>query len=46
MGLIGAVVIVLVAHAYGEEEDGTVIRIISARKATSHEGRHYDRNRH
>jgi len=46
MGLIGAVVIVLVAHTYGEEEDETVIRIISARKATSHERRHYDRNRH
>jgi len=46
MGLIGAAVIVLVAHTYGEEEDETVIRIISARKATSHERRHYDQNRH
>jgi uncharacterized protein len=46
MGLIGAIVIVLVAHAYGEEENETAIRIISARKATPHERRHYDQNRH
>ena len=45
MGLIGSVVIVLVAHTYREEEDEAVIRIISARKATPHERRYYEQNR-
>ena len=45
MGLIGSVVVVLVAHTYREEGDEAVIRIISARKATSHERRYYEQNR-
>jgi len=45
MGLIGSVVVVLVAHTYREEGDEAVIRIISARKATSHEKRYYEQNR-
>jgi len=45
MGLIGSVVVVLVAHTYREEADEAVIRIISARKATSHERRYYEQNR-
>ena len=45
MGLIGSVVVVLVAHTYREEEDETVIRIISALNATSHERRYYEQNR-
>ncbi len=45
MGSIGGIVVVLVAHTYVEEEDEEVIRIISARKATSHERRHYEQNR-
>jgi len=45
LGLIGAVVVVLVAHTYREEESDSVIRIISARKATSHERRQYEQNR-
>jgi uncharacterized protein len=45
LGLIGAVVVVLVAHTYYEEGDDQVIRIISARKATSHERRQYEQNR-
>jgi len=42
MGLIGAIAVVLVAHAYKEEEGKAVIRIISARKAMSHERRQYE----
>jgi uncharacterized protein len=45
IGLIGAVVVVLVAHTYYEEENELAIRIISARKATSHERRQYEQNR-
>jgi hypothetical protein len=45
MGLIGSVVVILVAHTYREEGDEAVIRIISARKATSHERRYYEQNR-
>ena len=44
MGLIGAVVVVLVAHTHKEEEDEAIIRIISARKATSHERRQYEQS--
>ena len=45
MGLIGSVVVVIVAHTYREEEGEAVIRIISARKATPHERRYYEQNR-
>jgi uncharacterized protein len=45
MGLIGGVVVVLVAYAFIGEENEAIIRIISARKATSHERRQYEKNR-
>ena len=45
MGLIGSVVVVLVAHTYREEGGEAVIRIILARKATPHERRYYEQNR-
>ena len=45
MGLIGAIVVILVAHTCKEEEDEAVIRIISARKATLQERRQYEKNR-
>ena len=45
MGLIGAVLVVLVAHTYHEDEGDAVMRIISARKATSRERRQYEQNR-
>ena len=41
LGMIGPVV-VLVAHAWFEDEDGEVIRIISARKATRRERLAYE----
>ena len=37
LGLVGDSVVVLVAHAYVDESNEEIIRIISARKATAHE---------
>ena len=45
MGLIGGFVVVLVAYTFIGEEHEEIIRIISARKATSHERRQYEKNR-
>ncbi len=45
MGVIGGIVVVLVAHTYREKGSEEVIRIISARKATSHERRQYEQSR-
>ena len=42
LGMIGGGVVVLVAHTWTEEDGGEVIRIISARKATSSERRVYE----
>ncbi len=41
LGLVEEVVL-LVTHTVQEEEGEEVIRIISARKATAHERRHYE----
>jgi uncharacterized protein len=42
IGLIGGMVTLLVAHTYCEIGGEEVIRIISARKATSHERKIYE----
>lgn len=42
IGLIGTVAIFMVAHTYEEDDGEEVVRIISARKATSAERRRYD----
>jgi uncharacterized DUF497 family protein len=42
MGMVGGMVILLVAHTVHEQEEEEVIRIISARKATKHERRAYE----
>lgn len=42
IGLIGEVVILVVVHAYPDPDDEDRIRIIGARKATSHERRRYE----
>jgi len=42
LGLIGGVVVLTVAHTYTEEKGEEVIRIISARKATSYERKKYE----
>ncbi len=46
VGLIEGTTVVLVAHTYREEADGTVsVRIISARRATSQERKRYEEER-
>ena len=43
LGLVGGVVVLLLAHTYREHGSGEeVIRIISARKATAHERKRYE----
>ena len=42
LGLAGGIAVLIVAHTVGEEDGEEVIRIISARKATSRERRRYD----
>jgi uncharacterized DUF497 family protein len=45
LGLVGGVVMLLVAHTYTEGGDAEVIRIISARKATKREKQRYEQAR-
>lgn len=42
IGLVGAVVVLVVVHSHPEAENEDRIRIISARKATSHERKRYE----
>ena len=42
IGLVGGFVILMVAHTVRESEDVEIIRIISARKATSKERKYYE----
>ncbi|MES9859069.1 MAG: BrnT family toxin [Sedimenticola sp.] len=42
LGLVGGVVVLLVAHPHQETLHGEVLRIISARKATQHERKRYE----
>ena len=46
MGLIGGLVIVIVAHTYREQNGEETVRIISARKATKRERKHYEERNH
>src|SRR5207248_8410051 len=45
LGLVGGIVLLLVAHTLRNEGEDEVIRIISARKATRKERVRYDQNR-
>ena len=45
LGVVGSVVVLLVAHTYAEEEGEEVVRIISARKATRKERQQYEEDR-
>lgn len=45
LGMIGNVVLVLVAHTSAEQEGEEVVRIISARKATRRERQKYEKDR-
>jgi uncharacterized protein len=42
VGLVGAVAILLVVHAYPDPAEADGVRIIGARKATPHERRRYE----
>ncbi|MER9327005.1 BrnT family toxin [Mesorhizobium sp. M0152] len=44
-GLVDATLVLLIAHADREEDGVEVIRIVSARRATPKEKRHYAQNR-
>ncbi len=44
IGHVGAVVVLIVAHTYRDDEDEERVRIISARKATRKERRDYEGN--
>jgi len=45
LGLVGGVVLLLVAHTVRNEREDEIIRIISARKAVQKERKRYDENR-
>ena len=45
LGLVGGVVLLLVAHAVREEDQDEVIRLISARRATRKERIRYEQTR-
>jgi uncharacterized DUF497 family protein len=45
LGMVGNVVLVLVAHTFAEQEGEEVVRIISARKATRKERQKYEKDR-
>ncbi len=45
IGLVGGVVLLLVAHTIRDEGADEIIRVISARKASRKESKRYDKNR-
>ena len=45
LGLVGGIVLLLVAHTVRNEQGDEIIRIISARKAIRKERKRYDENR-
>jgi len=45
LGLVGGIVLLLVAHTVRNEQEGEIIRIISARRAVRKERKRYDENR-
>ena len=42
VGLVGGIVLLIVAHTYRDDGDEEVVRIVSARKATRKERRDYE----
>ncbi|QPC90363.1 BrnT family toxin [Mesorhizobium sp. INR15] len=42
IGMVEAIVVLLVVHAYPDRDDEDRVRIVGARKATSHERRRYE----
>ncbi len=45
LGMVGSVVVLLVAHTFTEQEDEEIVRIVSARKATRKERQKYEESR-
>ena len=45
IGMVGGIVLLMVAHTVRDKGGDEIIRIISARKATRKECKHYDENR-
>lgn len=45
LGLVGGILLLLVAHTVRSEAEDEIIRIISARRATRKERQRYDENR-
>jgi uncharacterized protein len=45
LGLVGGIVLLLVAHTVRDEQEDEIIRIISARRAVRKERKRYDENR-
>ena len=43
VGMVGGVLLLLVAHTWEDSDRETVIRIISARKADAHERKRYEK---
>jgi len=43
MGLVGGVLLLMVAHTWEDADGETIIRIISARKADAHERNRYEK---
>ncbi len=46
IGLVGGVLLLLVAHTYAASDGNMLIRIISARKADAHERKQYEKGAH
>ena len=44
LGMVEGIVLLLVTHTVRDDQGEEVLRIISARKATAHERRHYEQN--
>jgi uncharacterized DUF497 family protein len=44
IGLVGAIVVLVVVHSHPDPVDDQRVRIIGARKATSHERRRYEQD--
>jgi len=45
VGMVGSIMLLMVVHAYPNASDEDRVRIIGARKATSHERRRYEQER-
>lgn len=45
LGMVGGLILVLVAHTWRDDHEDEVIRIISARRATKQERREYEQAR-